>query len=93
MSVVVGLVFVGRDFSDGGVEPLVVVSVDPFRGGEFDVGEAMRGFAGLDQFRNRKNKGSGGGRLVSYDTELSSSSSSRTLFRRAAFSASSGAGG
>jgi hypothetical protein len=51
LSVIVGLVFVGRDVSDGGVEPLVVEPVDPFRGGEFDVGEAVPGLAGLDQFR------------------------------------------
>jgi hypothetical protein len=37
------------DVSDRGVEALVVEPVDPFRGGEFHVGEAVPGLAGLDQ--------------------------------------------
>lgn len=49
MSVVVGLALMGRDISSCCVEALVVEPVDPFRGGEFDVGEAVPGLAGLDQ--------------------------------------------
>jgi hypothetical protein len=47
LSVVVGLVLVGRDVSDGGVEKLVVEPVDPFRGAEFDAGQAVPVPAGL----------------------------------------------
>jgi hypothetical protein len=41
LSVVVCLVLVRRDVAGRAVEPLVVEPVDPFRGGEFDVGEAV----------------------------------------------------
>lgn len=51
MSVAVGYVFVGRDVSDCAVEPVVVEPVGPFRGAEFDVGEAVPGPTGLDQLR------------------------------------------
>jgi hypothetical protein len=51
LSVIVGLVLVGRDASDRCMEALVVEPVDPFRGGEFDVREAVPRLAGLDQLR------------------------------------------
>ena len=49
LSVVVGLVPVGRDVADRGVEALVVEPVDPFSSAEFDVGEAVPGLAQFDQ--------------------------------------------
>lgn len=51
LSVVVGFVLAGRDDFDRGVKALVVGPVDPFRGGESDVGEAVAGPAGFDQLR------------------------------------------
>jgi hypothetical protein len=46
LSVVGGLVLVGWDVSDRCVETLAVEPVDPFCGGEFDVGEAVPGACG-----------------------------------------------
>lgn len=51
LSVVIGLVFVGRDVADRRVEAVLVEPVDPFRGGEFNVGETVPGPTGLDQLR------------------------------------------
>lgn len=51
LSVVVGLVLVGRDVPNSGMEALVVEPVDPFCGAELDVGQAVPGPAGLDQLR------------------------------------------
>jgi hypothetical protein len=48
LSVVAGLVLAGRDVSDRAVKALVVKPVDPFRGAELDVGEAVPGPAGFD---------------------------------------------
>jgi hypothetical protein len=48
-SVVVGLVFDGRDVPDLTVESTVAVPVDPLRGGQLDLGECPPGTAGLDQ--------------------------------------------
>jgi hypothetical protein len=48
LRVVLGLVLVGREHaSDRQAEALVVEPVDPFRGGEFDIGEVAPGFARL----------------------------------------------
>jgi hypothetical protein len=49
LSVVAGLVLVGRDVSDRGVKTLVVEPVDPFRSAQFHVGEAVPGLTRFDQ--------------------------------------------
>lgn len=46
LRVVVGLVPVGWDVTDCGMEALVVESVDPFCGGEFDVGDVGKAVPG-----------------------------------------------
>jgi hypothetical protein len=53
-SVVVGLVFVGWDVSHRGVKALIVEPVDPFRGAEFHVVQAVPGPARLVQLRFSK---------------------------------------
>nr|WP_254707348.1 hypothetical protein [Streptomyces lunaelactis] len=49
LSVVVGLVLVGRDVADCSVDALIVEPVAPFRGDEFDIGQAVPGATRLDQ--------------------------------------------
>lgn len=49
LSVVGGFVFGGRDVPDSGVDAGGVELFRPFGGGQFHVGQAVPGAAGLDQ--------------------------------------------